>query len=98
MVFTPSACNARIRAFAPVILSFIFLFDYSDSTFIGTAHTLCIGTQSLADYAMALQGLLWACCQFLVVEFYVDRATGDVDDDDVAILHLTYIASVGCLW
>ena len=46
---------------------------------------------------MTLQRLLWTCCQLFVAEFDVDRTCRDVDDDDVAILDLSDVATGCCL-
>ena len=109
MVFTPSTCNARISAFEPVILSFSIDINYqlsivnyqliydSHATLVGTGDALGIGTQSLGDYAVALQRLLRTGCEFLVGEFHADAAAGDIDHDDVAILDLADIAAIGSL-
>ena len=68
-----------------------------DTTLIRRRNTLGVGTEGLGDHTVALQGLLGTGGEFFIGELHVDGARRDIDHDDVTILDLTNVSTVGCL-
>ena len=69
------------------------LVDDSHTALICRTYALGISAQCLANQAVALQRLLWACSEFLVRELHIDGAARDINDDDVAILNLADVTT-----